>query len=531
MQVEQQYAHRMDSLAKLEQSSSGDSPAHTLVGAYKQKMEQVASSHLLLVDVFEKLLIPIGLFLQESKLQVTVKNEIVANWKLLREKLVHVEKLQLEYNQISRACKVEMEAFKASPQSAMPALEVLVTLAEQETTIDEFNILLTLLQQKVATRSISTILGVYKECQSSTDLIAMFVELGHSEDYAKLAIAELTAQKYLKSVPAVGYGVPYFVWIKRWYSLSNEPKHAVLRKSRDFSEFQARKYAAEYDLERMELQVLISQYLNQAETLVLNHSNVARDTISCCANIESSVADSVLDMQQHLEVYFENVDANKELASIAERDRTGYKPLPSFKFCHFSEGFSNIFGVPLPNHEEGEEVKAAPFLVQLVSRLSASQQPNTIQYWFLNTNYRLKPLDIAKICETRKSIDSGTLIKNIPNLDMESLVMIAKIYLLELPNSLCSDDMYEPIKVLYMSKTGDESMLRLDSLKALLASLSTCHFNSLSFMVQYWASLIEGVEHQIMEHFAAILAPLILRPQAESTVTVHENHPFRLAKV
>jgi hypothetical protein len=102
----------------------------------------------------------------------------------------------------------------------------------------------------------------------------------------------------------------------------------------------------------------------------------------------------------------------------------------------------------------------------------------------------------------------------------EIIVGAMKLYLLELPISVCryssftSDDLYDSLKMLYLSKTEDSAGNRLASIRNLLATMPTCHFYTLAFLTNYWNGLILHLSPQDIKvsKLAMVLAPFVLRP-------------------
>lgn len=123
-----------------------------------------------------------------------------------------------------------------------------------------------------------------------------------------------------------------------------------------------------------------------------------------------------------------------------------------------------------------------------------------------------------------------------------------KIYLFELPDSVVSNEIYEPLKILYLSSTfvnytvflnlviieseQFDTSKRINSLKSLLSTLSSAHYHTLVTLFTHWHNIIEKLDptDARINTFLNLLGPMILRPKIESDVTIHDKHPARLVK-
>jgi hypothetical protein len=107
------------------------------------------------------------------------------------------------------------------------------------------------------------------------------------------------------------------------------------------------------------------------------------------------------------------------------------------------------------------------------------------------------------------------------------IVGVIKQYLRELPESLIPQDFYTTLKLLYLSKSEDfDARTRNASVRALLATLPTCHYETLS-MLMYTFSRAKGGEEAI----AGVWGPIIVAPPREGERGVgFDKHPVRVVR-
>ncbi|RJE27340.1 hypothetical protein PHISCL_00350 [Aspergillus sclerotialis] len=101
--------------------------------------------------------------------------------------------------------------------------------------------------------------------------------------------------------------------------------------------------------------------------------------------------------------------------------------------------------------------------------------------------------------------------------DMDIIASVLKLYLLELPDSLVSSQVYEIVKTIY-STTAQETSEE-GRIKVLQSTLGQLRLNNIATL------------DAIMTHFTRMtLSQCILRPRTESSLTMDERHSYRLIR-
>ncbi|KAJ3413158.1 hypothetical protein HDV05_008361 [Chytridiales sp. JEL 0842] len=102
----------------------------------------------------------------------------------------------------------------------------------------------------------------------------------------------------------------------------------------------------------------------------------------------------------------------------------------------------------------------------------------------------------------------------------------------KLPVSVCSHEVYEPLKLLFLSKSDEFASMRIVSLKSLLATLSPPHYQTLMTICNHLVRLIESLDKsdKSISDLAQTVGPILLRPRVENRITCHDKHPSRLLR-
>ena len=148
-------------------------------------------------------------------------------------------------------------------------------------------------------------------------------------------------------------------------------------------------------------------------------------------------------------------------------------------------------------------------------------------------------MQLNSVHNLRNTLNRGIISrKHLRKYPPEIIVATIKMYLQELPVSLCSDDIYDALKLLYLSSKGfnieteDQTTMRLNSIRSLLATMPSCHLATLHYFMKYWHDLLKHSPNHgdKVSSLALLLGPILLRPKTESSVTLHDKHPVRLCR-
>lgn len=112
-----------------------------------------------------------------------------------------------------------------------------------------------------------------------------------------------------------------------------------------------------------------------------------------------------------------------------------------------------------------------------------------------------------------------------------------KLYLLELPDSIVSSNLYEIIKAIYTTSAGtvaeaDASSTRVSVLQNTLSQLRLANIATLDAITTHFVRLIDltSADEQYVATLTQSLAPCILRPRTETALSLEEKYSYRFVR-
>jgi hypothetical protein len=107
---------------------------------------------------------------------------------------------------------------------------------------------------------------------------------------------------------------------------------------------------------------------------------------------------------------------------------------------------------------------------------------------------------------------------------------VIKQYFRELPDSLIPQEMYTTLKLLYLSKSEDfDARTRAASVGALLATLPTSHYQTLSLLVYSMGRIANGDEVASLA-IAGVWGPVLVVASKGDTGVLFDRHPVRVVR-
>lgn len=147
----------------------------------------------------------------------------------------------------------------------------------------------------------------------------------------------------------------------------------------------------------------------------------------------------------------------------------------------------------------------------------------------------LVDVPLQEIHRLRAKINTGTSIppEFFEEFDVPVVAAVLKLYLLELPDSLVSSHVYEIVKTIYTSTapaTSDDA--RITIIQSTLGQLRLANIATLDALTTHFTRLIDltSADEEYIAALATNLAPCILRPRQESSLTMTEKWNYRLLR-
>jgi hypothetical protein len=232
-------------------------------------------------------------------------------------------------------------------------------------------------------------------------------------------------------------------------------------------------------------------------------------------------------------IYQETIKPERDLLYLVESYKTGgFSPKVPVYDNYYSTAEGWTFGVDLEFRSRGDG-KRIPLIISSILGYMDNQYPvmenDKIRLGLWSQNVPLK-----RIHELRKLLNNGQPVqpKNLEKFDPTVVAGVLKLYLRELPESIIPSNLYDAVKLIYTSPTAKNKDTRIQQIKSLCGSLRISQIAALDALAKHFGRLIEIAQpsEQEKNQLADALAPSILRPIAQSAVTLSDKHPALLFK-
>ncbi|XJO78482.1 hypothetical protein BDV3_002917 [Batrachochytrium dendrobatidis] len=556
--AEEYYANRLADLARKPLRPDGfgqdDSLIANIFCTYQQEMHSLSNSHQDVASKISKVLLPLKQFNEDArKICFPKMDSIDALAKQYHAALAQVQTLRQLYKQKSIEAAEKTTRFNESPICGdMPVMEIMINVGLRSLTVSEFNDFIAEIQRDVKCTDVGSILGAYKSCYLGTDMLHYVKTKCRLDENDALAFFnDLHSSGFIRAingrfatfVPSLNYQ-----WKRSVYEVTNEVPHRKAIREAEKSEREYKKSIMQVETLRQSLDILSAEFMDIIQKILSERIRTIKDVLSTCAETEKIPVHIIRGIQERLFLFLETLDADKETQVLAERDRTGVRPSIPHLFERYLQGPNDvIFGLDLDvlHSKSGYRVpailrKSFKFLDDISettieaqspensSALSPKKQPHKhLEFWLLPIQ------NLGSVIALRNELNSGKVrAKTLRKYPPSAIIGAIRIYLMELPSSVCSHDLYEPLKLLYLSKSEDVGIMRLNSLRSLLATMSSAHFHTLSFLIIRIRSLISDLDplDSRITDLAIALGPYFLRPEVENSVSVHDKHRGRLLR-
>ncbi|KAJ3059441.1 hypothetical protein HDU99_006342, partial [Rhizoclosmatium hyalinum] len=287
--------------------------------------------------------------------------------------------------------------------------------------------------------------------------------------------------------------------------------------------------------------------MKTVQIALMERLTLAKTVISSYIDSEQSCISPITHSVERFNVLLEMFSPEQQVQVMAERDRTGNARLKPIVYSASSNKIrvestyvnSVVFGVPLETLAQRDS-RRVPNLLRKCLRalvkgcvdsaaiggrdgelrvwLESNMYAPTVQSLRANINASGKPISLAHLRER-------------PTSDIVGLI---KLWLLQLPGSVCGDEVYEPLKLLYLSKSDEYAGMRSGSLKSLLSTLSQSSYSSLFALITHWQKLLTETNTASTDpkinDLSQVMGHLVLRPKVETLVTAFDKHPHRFLR-
>ena len=200
---------------------------------------------------------------------------------------------------------------------------------------DDFNDLISKLQNNVPSEDIWRLLGTYKDTYNG-ELLFEYLKKFMTDTEAREFLNYLAVNGYIKPISFSGSSVSQFTttalyqWKITAAEFPNEP--AVKKDRRDATRMslEAARSAKQVEALRLSLNVQMYEYTSQCQKLMVGHIDQIKIFLLQALEAERLPLKAIQTINENCQVFLESLDAEKSVKAIMERDRTGIKPSNRF---------------------------------------------------------------------------------------------------------------------------------------------------------------------------------------------------------
>ncbi|KAG5951291.1 hypothetical protein E4U53_003429 [Claviceps sorghi] len=271
-------------------------------------------------------------------------------------------------------------------------------------------------------------------------------------------------------------------------------------------------------LERCEL-----DRLKAIKTVILDFSGTIGNVIP---SLQSTVDKMVL--------FQETVQPAGDLRYLLENYRTGsFVPKVVVYENYYNKVDEQTFGVDLEARARADK-KRVPVIVTTILTYLDHHYPD-LEGDEARRGVWLVDVPLAQIHKLRARVNDGKPISPevFEEFDVPTVAGLLKLYFLELPDSLVSAHVYEIIRTIYTTPTADATEAsRVAVLQQTLSQLRLTNIATLDACMNHFTRLIDltSADDEYVSTLVSSLAPCILRPRTETSLTLEEKHAARLVR-
>ncbi|KAK3308721.1 uncharacterized protein B0T15DRAFT_116683 [Chaetomium strumarium] len=335
--------------------------------------------------------------------------------------------------------------------------------------------------------------------------------------------------------PVVGTVTEYLAkWDVLNTSRPNEtPAERLRREAREADE----KYKAgvqKLDEMRCELEEAIFVHLKFLERCELDRLKAIKTVILDFSGTISNVIPSLQSAVDNMMLYQETVQPSGDLRYLLENYRTGsFAPKVVTYENYYNKVDDQTFGVDLEARARADR-KRVPIIITTLLTYLDHHYPD-LEGDEARRGVWLVEVPLAQTHKLRSKVNNGKppALETFAEFDIPTVASLLKLYLLELPDSLVSSHVYEIIRTIYTTPTADGGdAARIPVLQQTLSQLRLTNIATLDACMNHFTRLIDltSADEEYVSKLATMLAPCILRPRTETSLTMEEKHAYRLVR-
>ncbi|ENI05968.1 hypothetical protein COCC4DRAFT_194615 [Bipolaris maydis ATCC 48331] len=327
-------------------------------------------------------------------------------------------------------------------------------------------------------------------------------------------------------------------YLQGWNPLNNQypnetPAERLRREAREADE----RYKAsvkKLDSLRCNLEEAMVDHLKFMERCELDRLKAIKAVILDFSGAVSNVIPSLQSTVDKMMLFQETVQPLGDLRYMLENYRTGpFVPKVMTYENYYNSVDEQTFGVDLEARARSDK-KRVPIIITTILTFLDNHYPD-LEGDEARRGIWLVDVPLSQTHTLRSEINTGKRFPDelLEKYDVPIVASVLKLYLLELPDSLVSSHVYEIVKTIYSTTATDVSEeTRISVIQSTLGQLRLANIATLDAICTHFTRLIEltSADETYVTALANTLAPCILRPKQESSLTMNERYSYRLVR-
>ncbi|KAI5290416.1 hypothetical protein KEM52_000453 [Ascosphaera acerosa] len=322
-----------------------------------------------------------------------------------------------------------------------------------------------------------------------------------------------------------------------WNPLNNaHPNETPLeRLKREAGEADERYKLAVAKLDRMRcaLEEDIVEYLKFMERCELDRLKAIKTVILDFSGAISNVLPSMTSTVDQMLLFQESIQPIGDLRYLLENYRTGaFIPRVTPYENYYGNVEDQTFGVDLEARARADR-KRVPILVTNILTFLDEHYP-ALEGDEARRMIWLADVPLKAIHSLRSAINNGQAAPSeaLEKYEVPVVAAALKLYLLELPDSIISCQLYEIVRSAYNSAEYASEEARVKILQGTLSNLRLNNIATLDVILTHFVRLIDltSADDSYITALTQVLAPCIIRPRQENTLSMGEKWSARLLK-
>ncbi|KAM5342713.1 hypothetical protein ACJ41O_013679 [Fusarium nematophilum] len=335
--------------------------------------------------------------------------------------------------------------------------------------------------------------------------------------------------------PVVGTMSEY---LSNWNVLNNAhpnetPGQRMQREARE-SDDKYRAGVRKLDELRCELEEAIILHLKFLERCELDRLKAVKTVILDFSGTIGNVIPSLQSTVDQMMLFQETIQPQGDLRYLLETYRTGsFVPKVVVYENYYNKVDEQTFGIDLEARARADK-KRVPMIVTTILTYLDHHYPD-LEGDEARRGVWLHEVPLTQSHRLRAKVNDGKPVAPdvFDEFDIATVASLLKVYLLELPDSLVSSHVYEIIRTIYSTTSTDsDDSSRIAALQSTLSQLRLTNIATLDACMNHFTRLIDltSADETYVSSLAAALAPCILRPRTETSLTMEEKHSNRLVR-